>query len=86
MRANLKILPEGSSRAGLSTMTKGGRLMDILVERCTGLDVHGDSVAACVRIPGPVAPADPVNGDILGPPRARALEELASSRANQLVR
>lgn len=26
--------------------------MDRLVERCAGLDVHGDSVTACVRIPG----------------------------------
>ena len=27
--------------------------MDRLVERCAGLDVHKDSVAATVRIPGP---------------------------------
>ena len=27
--------------------------MDILVERCAGLDVHKGTVAACVRIPGP---------------------------------
>lgn len=26
--------------------------MDILVERCAGLDVHRDSVAACARLPG----------------------------------
>src|SRR5438034_113641 len=27
--------------------------MDTLVERCAGLDVHKDTVAACVRVPGP---------------------------------
>ena len=27
--------------------------MDIIVDRCAGLDVHKDSVVACVRIPGP---------------------------------
>jgi hypothetical protein len=27
--------------------------MDIVVERCAGLDVHKDTVVACVRIPGP---------------------------------
>src|SRR2546425_1344938 len=27
--------------------------MDVLVERCAGLDVHKDSVSACVRTPGP---------------------------------
>jgi transposase len=26
--------------------------MDVLVERCAGLDVHRDTVAATVRIPG----------------------------------
>lgn len=27
--------------------------MDVVVERCAGLDVHKDSVVACVRLPGP---------------------------------
>jgi transposase len=27
--------------------------MDRLIERCAGLDVHRDTVAACVRRPGP---------------------------------
>lgn len=27
--------------------------MDVLVERCAGLDVHKDTVQACVRVPGP---------------------------------
>ena len=27
--------------------------MDVLVERCAGLDVHKDTVVACVRAPGP---------------------------------
>jgi len=26
--------------------------MDVVVERCAGLDVHKDSVVACVRTPG----------------------------------
>jgi transposase len=26
--------------------------MDTVVERCAGLDVHKDSVVACVRVPG----------------------------------
>jgi hypothetical protein len=26
--------------------------MEIVVERCAGLDVHKDSVVACVRVPG----------------------------------
>ncbi len=27
--------------------------MEIVVERCAGLDVHKDLVVACVRVPGP---------------------------------
>jgi transposase len=27
--------------------------MDLVVERCAGLDVHKDLVVACVRFPGP---------------------------------
>ena len=27
--------------------------MDRVMERCAGLDVHRDSVAVCVRVPGP---------------------------------
>jgi hypothetical protein len=30
----------------------GGAIMDQLIERCAGLDVHRDTVAACVRVPG----------------------------------
>lgn len=26
--------------------------MDLVVERCAGLDVHQDTVVACVRTPG----------------------------------
>ena len=32
---------------------EGGSSMDIVVERCAGLDVHKDLVVACVRYPGP---------------------------------
>jgi len=27
--------------------------MDVVVARCAGLDVHKDTVVACVRTPGP---------------------------------
>ena len=27
--------------------------MDVVVERCAGLDVHKDTVVACVRAPDP---------------------------------
>ena len=27
--------------------------METLIERCAGLDVHKDTVVACVRVPGP---------------------------------
>jgi transposase len=27
--------------------------MEVLIERCAGLDVHRDTVMACVRFPGP---------------------------------
>ncbi len=30
--------------------------MDRFIERCAGLDVHKDSVAATVRVPGPGGP------------------------------
>jgi len=30
----------------------GGGLVDRLIERCAGLDVHKASVVACVRVPG----------------------------------
>src|SRR5712692_3692154 len=41
----------GSS--GRGTFLPGGGVMDQLIERCCGLDVHRDTVAACVRVPGP---------------------------------
>lgn len=37
--------------AGL-TVVGGTSLMDQLIERCAGLDVHKKSVTACVRVPG----------------------------------
>ena len=45
--------PPGRPR--LPTSNNGGRrgrAMDIVVERCCGLDVHKDTVVACVRTPG----------------------------------
>ena len=38
---------------GSSTNREGRMRMDIVVERCAGLDVHKDTVVACVRVPGP---------------------------------
>ena len=26
--------------------------MDVVVERCAGLDLHKDIIAACIRVPG----------------------------------
>src|SRR5881397_1114987 len=34
--------------------------MDTVIERCAGLDVHKDTVAACVRVPGPDGRRDQV--------------------------
>ncbi len=28
--------------------------MEVVVERCAGIDVHKDMVAVCVRVPGPM--------------------------------
>jgi hypothetical protein len=38
--------------------------MDTVIERCAGLDVHKDTVMACVRVPAPHRPAlqHPVQG------------------------
>jgi hypothetical protein len=30
----------------------GGGIMEQVIERCCGLDVHRDTVVACVRVPG----------------------------------
>src|SRR2546427_4451176 len=34
--------------------------MDTVIERCGGLDVHKDTVVACVRVPGPDGRRDQV--------------------------
>src|SRR5262249_57465692 len=31
---------------------EGGAVMDRIIERCAGRDVHKDSITACVRVPG----------------------------------
>src|SRR5207245_2888854 len=38
---------------GRGQTSPGGSVMDRLIERCCGLDVHRDTIAACVRVPGP---------------------------------
>src|SRR2546427_9822067 len=38
---------------GRGQTSTGGGVMDQLIERCCGLDVHRDTIAACVRVPGP---------------------------------
>lgn len=47
--------------------------MDVLIERCAGLDVHKDTVMACVRFPGP-------GGD-----RAQEIHEFATTTAELLA-
>src|SRR6266540_397047 len=39
-------------RSGVSRRLERRHLMDVVVERCAGLDVHRDSVVATVRVPG----------------------------------
>ena len=33
-------------------LTEGGKEVDVLIDRCAGLDVHQKTVAVCVRSPG----------------------------------
>src|SRR5439155_3314155 len=40
-------------RAAVDVGREEGGAMDTVVERCAGLDVHKDTVAACVRFPAP---------------------------------
>jgi hypothetical protein len=47
--------------------------MEVVVERCAGIDVHKDMVAVCVRVPGPggervaeLAEFSTFTGDLLG--------------------
>src|SRR5947208_1024146 len=39
-------------RSGASCRLERRHVMDVVVERCAGLDVHRDSVVATVRLPG----------------------------------
>jgi hypothetical protein len=41
-----------SAPPGPGDIAGGGAIMEQLIERCAGLDVHRDTVAACVRVPG----------------------------------
>jgi len=42
--------------------------MDVVVARCAGLDVHKDTVVACVRTPGSGRAAGRAGPHVLGPP------------------
>src|SRR6266511_101615 len=41
------------SPASAGDTSQGGQAMEQVIERCSGLDVHKKTVAACVRVPGP---------------------------------
>src|SRR5437899_4735717 len=49
---------------GRGQTSPGGSVMDQLIERCCGLDVHRDTVAACVRVPGPKREAAARGADV----------------------
>src|SRR6516225_37862 len=50
--ANPRLVPEGPSDTACPVVSEGGGLMDVVIERCAGLDVHRDTVVATVRVPG----------------------------------
>ena len=50
--------------------------MDVIVTRCAGLDVHKNTVMACVRVPGP-------DGVEVLVARAEELERRVLAAANQ---
>src|ERR1700674_3559264 len=50
--ANPRLVPEGPSGPACPVISEGGHLMEVIVERCAGLDVHRDNVVATVRVPG----------------------------------
>jgi hypothetical protein len=47
----MRLLP-GAPFTDVEQGGRKGRAMDMVVERCCGLDVHKDTVVACVRTPG----------------------------------
>ena len=49
---NVRVLPRRPLRRLHPSEREGRSEMDIVVERCAGLDVHKDTVVACVRSPG----------------------------------
>src|SRR5215216_3062645 len=50
--ANLRVVTGGPSDPACPVVWKRRHMMDVVVERCAGLDVHRDSVVATVRVPG----------------------------------
>ena len=46
-------LPEATLLRPVVTDDGEEGAMDVVVARCAGLDVHKDTVVACVRLPGP---------------------------------
>jgi hypothetical protein len=51
LSANLRVVHGGPLRSGAFCRLERRYLMDVIVERCAGLDVHRDSVVATVRVP-----------------------------------
>src|SRR5580692_4319351 len=51
LRARALDFTSSTSRRGALNHEQGRLPMEIVVERCAGLDVHKDVVVACVRVP-----------------------------------
>src|SRR5215211_1995038 len=49
---NLRVVTGGPSDPARPVVSGRRHVMDVVVERCAGLDVHRDSVVATVRVPG----------------------------------
>ena len=50
--ANPRVYVGGSSDRGVSRSSRKEEVLDVLIGRCAGLDLHRDSVVATVRVPG----------------------------------
>src|SRR3954463_10009163 len=52
LSANRRVVTGGPSGPARPVVSGRRHVMDVVVERCAGLDVHRDSVVATVRLPG----------------------------------